>query len=138
MPRLDGWTLTPPRKASLRPWLCPPPGVMNAVHVFRCIRRGAWTNQALEAQPDRGATARRFADIDGGVVKRCDLAHERQANAAALPLRREERYENLVALRRHNSRTVVGNGDDDMTVEVAVCRNPNHPLMLMIECFDGI
>ena len=62
------------------------------------------------------AARRVVADLDAAAVLGDDAAHDRQAEAAAAPLRRVVRQEQLLALGRRNARAVVGDDDADDAV----------------------
>jgi len=53
-------------------------------------------------------------------VKGRDLADQCEADTAALPLCGEERHKDFVAMAEWNTGPAIGNGDDDMAVEVAL------------------
>ena len=64
-----------------------------------------------QCQLKTGPTVRSGRDGDPAVVENDDLLHEREAEAGAIPLGREERLEHALAKSRRNTRAVVRDAD---------------------------
>ena len=93
----------------------PHPWALKCLHPLREID-SAFLTPELESQAHGSAPAWRLRNVNGCAMCSGDLANQRQANAAALPLSREEGYKYSVALIRRYAGAVIGHCDDDPTI----------------------
>src|SRR5579863_9992686 len=84
--------------------------------------------RSSKAQGHRGATACRLRDRHASAVYGGDLARQREAYAASLPLGREEGHENFFPLLGRDAGTVIRYLHQDVSLRVTERRKPNRTL----------